>query len=121
MLRSLAQIAPKRAAPSPASSNQFALVRHATRLQDVERVEQHLPEILGRALARSWIDTGFSAAFLADPKGLLAQYEVFLPDAVTLDVDTNEAERPRVIVYENQGSGRRRRLMFLQLAMLAGR
>jgi len=114
----------KRGAQSDANGEHqgsFALVKRPVRLEDVDRVESHLPEILGRAMARSWIDAEFSQAFLASPKHLLARYNVFLPDNVALETETSDSERPRVVVYEVGAQGHRHRLMFFQLVMLAGR
>lgn len=99
----------------------FALVRQSTHLQDSARVERHLPEILGRALARAWIDADFSGALHADPKRLLAHYKVFLPHTVSIEIETTETQRHRIVVYENHQHGARRRVMYLQLVMLAGK
>lgn len=99
----------------------FALVRQSTHLQDIARVERHLPEILGRALARAWIDADFSDTLRADPKGLLAHYKVFLPHTVSIEIETTETQRQRIVVYENRQHGARRRVMYLQLVMLAGK
>lgn len=110
------------AQPTPsAPPSDFALVRRSTHLQDIARVERHLPEILGRALARAWIDTGFSETLRADPKGLLAHYNVFLPTTVSLEIETTETQRQRIVVYENRQNEDRRRVMYLQLVMLAGK
>lgn len=99
----------------------FALVRQSTHLQDIARVERHLPEILGRALARAWIDADFSDMLRVDPKGLLAHYKVFLPHTVSIEIETTETQRQRIVVYENHQHGARRRVMYLQLVMLAGK
>lgn len=99
----------------------FALVRQSTHLQDIARVERHLPEILGRALARAWIDADFSDTLCSDPKGLLAHYNVFLPATVSIELETTETQRQRIVVYENRQHGERRRVMYLQLVMLAGK
>lgn len=103
------------------SQSDFALVRQSTHLQDIARVERHLPEILGRALARAWIDTDFSRSLRSDPKGLLAHYKVFLPNTVSIEIETTETQRQRIVVYENHQHGARRRVMYLQLVMLAGK
>ena len=99
----------------------FALVRQSTHLQDIARVERHLPEILGRALARAWIDADFSTALRSDPKGLLAHYNVYLPTTVSIEIETTETQRQRIVVYENRQHGPRRRVMYLQRVMLAGK
>jgi hypothetical protein len=106
---------------SAAPPSDFALVRQSTHLQDIARVERHLPEILGRALARAWIDADFSDTLRADPKGLLAHYKVFLPTTVSIELETTETQRQRIVVYENRQHGDRRRVMYLQLVMLAGK
>jgi len=116
MVRSL-----RRGSGADASPERFALVRRATTLQDIARVERHLPEILGRALARSWIDREFCAALMADPKGLLARYDVFLPDSVRIEVETSATQRQRIVVHETRPDGTARRLMYLQLVMMAGK
>ena len=110
------------AQPSSAMpSTDFALVRQSTHLQDIARVERHLPEILGRALARAWIDGDFSDTLRADPKGLLAHYNVYLPTTVSIEIETTETQRQRIMVYENRQQGDPRRVMYLQLVMLAGK
>lgn len=103
-----------------AGPDDFALVRRATQLQDIARVERHLPDILGRALARGWIDADFSAALMADPKALLARYDVHLPATVTLAVEMTETGRQRIVVYDTPPGAARRRVMYLQLVMMAG-
>ncbi|MEM9435484.1 MAG: hypothetical protein AAGA15_00475 [Pseudomonadota bacterium] len=124
MLSSLKRSRSKAGVSPPATGarqGSFALVHRPTRLEDVERVERHLPEILGRAMARSWIDAGFSEAFLGAPRDLLERYDVYLPNNVSLVTEMSDSERPRVVVYEVEPNGDRRRLMYLQLVMLAGR
>ena len=112
----------RRAQPATAvPPSDFALVRRSTHLQDIARVERHLPEILGRAMARAWIDGDFSDRLRADPKGLLAHYDVYLPTTVSIEIETTETQRQRIVVYENRQHGDRRRVMYLQLVMLAGK
>ena len=120
MIRSLNRFIGQQAKAHDAP-DRFALVRRATTLQDIARVERHLPEILGRALARSWIDNEFSAALMADPKALLARYDVFLPESVRISVETSATQRQRIVVHEIQPDGSLRRLMYLQLVMMASK
>lgn len=120
MVRTLSRLAGQRS-QGDVSPERFALVQRATTLQDIARVERHLPEILGRALARSWIDREFSAALMVDPKGLLARYNVFLPASVRIEVETSATQRQRIVVYQTQQDGESRRLMYLQLVMMAGK
>lgn len=103
-----------------ANSAEFALVRRVTQLDDLARVERHLPDILGRAMARAWIDPDFSADLMRDPKALLGRYDVHLPAHVSLQVETTEAGRQRIVVYDTSAAGIARRVMYLQLVMLAG-
>ena len=44
----------------------FSLYEGERHFTDREDVRQHLPDILGKALARTWIDTEFHKAF--DPQ-----------------------------------------------------
>ena len=114
---------PARIVPTPPDTDKdnFDLVRFETRLKNRAQVESLLPDILGRALARIWIDPGFRKRFADDPKGTLAAYGVFLPDSITIDFLTLESLRPRVVVYEAVApAGTRRRLLYLQLVMMAG-
>lgn len=90
------------------------------RLEDIGSVEKHLPAILGRALARSWIDESFSDALLFDPKSVLANHGVHISDSVEVKAEVTEHGRQRIIVYVRQ-AGEIQRLMCLQLALLAGR
>lgn len=106
---------------SGGATGDFALVRRATNLTDIDRIERHLPEIIGRALARGWIDNGFRDALMRDPKGLLARYSVFLPENISIEVEETSTQRQRIVVYEGLKSGERRRVMYLQLVMMAGK
>ena len=98
------------------------LVQRETRLLNRAEVARFLPDILGRALARCWLDAAFRDRFLADPKGVLSDYAVHLPDAFSITIETEGATRPRVVVYENDArQGTRTRLLYLQLVMMAGK
>ena len=102
-------------------AEEFVLVERITRLMTLDEIERHLPDILGRALARGWIDKPFQSAFMDDPKEMLATYDVHLPDAVEIEVETEPGKRPRIVVYQISLGGRKRRLLYLQLVMMAGR
>ncbi|ESW61942.1 MAG: hypothetical protein Q27BPR15_03710 [Rhodobacter sp. CACIA14H1] len=100
----------------------YDLVKRETRLRNRAQVERHLPEILGRALARIWIDPGFRDRFAADPVGTLAYYDVFLPDSIEIDFVTEGTTRPQVVVYERTIRAMpRKRLLYLQLVLTAAR
>jgi len=103
--------------PSP-----FDLVAEAISLDDTAQIQRYLPDILGRALARAWIDAAFRAAFCADPKATLATHRIRLPASITIAVITEGQTRPMVVVSEAaQGDRAARRLLYLQLVMVAGK
>jgi hypothetical protein len=98
------------------------LVSVETALRDSAQVERFLPDILGRVLARCWIDSGFRADFATDPKGTLAAHRIHLPDSICIDVVTEGQTRPMVVVSEVAvHGGAKRRLLYLQLVMVAGK
>lgn len=107
------------AANEPDGPN-FGLVRQATYLEDTDQVRRFLPDILGRALARIWIDRGFRDRFGEDPIGVMAQYDVHLPPSIEVELVTEGVSRPRIVVYEKRVIGPRRRLLYLQMVMKAG-
>lgn len=110
------------ARPTVAQPPDFDLVAGPTRLTNTEQVERHLPDIIGRALARIWIDRAFRDDFAADPKGTLAFHDVHLPPTIDIDFVSESGSRPQVVVHEQLGrAGQRRRLLFLQLVMVAGK
>ncbi len=115
----------RRSGPQPgprAGVDPYALSAGATRLESRAEVERYLPDILGRALARCWIDADFRTRFCADPDGTLAQHRIELPATIRIEVVTKGQTRPMVIVQERQqGSTQMRRLLYLQLVMVAGK
>lgn len=107
-------------APQEPEGGKFGLVRKETYLRDTDQVKRFLPDILGRALARIWIDRTFRERFASDPIGTMAEYDVFLPEAIDVEFETEGVTRPRIVVYERRAVGPRRRLLYLQLVMKAG-
>ncbi len=98
------------------------LVDVETSLGDRAQVEKFLPDILGRALARCWIDRVFRAAFLADPVRTLSVHRIRLPASIRIHVVTEGQTRPMVVVSEEGLHGSpARRLLYLQLVMVAGK
>lgn len=112
------QVTGPRVAPA---SREFALVDMSTRLVDRTMVEDVLPDILGRALARGWIDPVFQERLLEDPKALLERYSVFLPNSILVRSERDANSRNRLVVYEVLPGKRPQRLLYLQLVMRAGR
>ena len=91
-------------------------------LKNREDVKKYLPDILGRVLARIWIDKPFKESFKANPRQVLNDNGVFLPDDMILEFQKPNSDRPKIIVYEKKnGSNFKVRVVQLQLVMLAGR
>ena len=104
-------------------------INHALKLVDKdlylknrEDVKKFLPDILGRVLARIWIDTNFKENFKLNPASVLSENGVFLPDDMILEFQKPNSDRPKIIVYEKKGDTNFKiRVVQLQLVMLAGR
>ena len=93
--------------------------RHFTGRDDVR---EFLPDILGKALARTWIDIDFHQAFDNDPCGTLELHGVYLPENMTIEFQRQNANRPRIVVYEKRPNSKfKMRVLYLQLVMMAGR
>lgn len=91
-------------------------------LKNREDVKKYLPDILGRVLARIWIDKTFKENFKSDPKYILNENGVFLPDDMILEFQKPNSDRPKIIVYEKKpNSNFKIRVVQLQLVMIAGR
>jgi len=87
-------------------------------LENEEQIQEFLPEVLGQALARTWIDKRFLNAFHEFPIEILERGGVYLPDHISVEFRKEEKSRPRVIVYENTKQNKRK-LLELKLIMVA--
>ena len=102
--------------------NALELVDKDLILKNREDVKKYLPDILGRVLARIWIDKSFKENFKSNPKEVLNDNGVFLPDEMILEFQKPNSDRPKIIVYEKkEKSNFKVRVVQLQLVMLAGR
>ena len=85
-------------------------------------VRKYLPDILGRVLARVWIDTGFKEEFSKDPQKTLEFNGVYLPEDMSIEFQKPNSDRPRIVVYEQRPNSKfKLRVLYLQLVMMAGR
>ena len=87
-------------------------------LESENQIQQYLPEVLGQALARTWIDKRFLDAFYKYPVEILERGGVYLPESVSVEFKKEKNQRPKVIVYEND-KNKKRKLLELKLVMVA--
>lgn len=87
-------------------------------LESKEQVQELLPEVLGQALARTWIDKRFLEAFYSFPEEILERGGVYLPDHISVEFQKGQKSRPKVIVYE-KSDNIKRKLLELKLIMVA--
>ena len=87
-------------------------------LESEKQIQKYLPEVLGQALARTWIDKRFLEAFYEYPVEVLERGGVYLPSSVSVEFKKEKDQRPKVIVYENDKKTKRK-LLELKLVMVA--
>ena len=87
-------------------------------LESEKQIQKYLPEVLGQALARTWVDKRFLDAFYEYPVEVLERGGVYLPASVSVEFKKEKDQRPKVIVYENEKNSRRK-LLELKLVMVA--
>ena len=98
------------------------LVNGNLSLSSREEVKKLLPDIMGKALARIWIDADFHRDFSLDPHSTLEKNGVHLPETMVVEFQKPNSDRPRIVVYERRpGSKFKARIFYLQLIMMAGR
>ena len=104
------------------SSKPFQLVKESLKLESREEVKDFLPDILGKVLARVWLDQAFHRDFSQDPQKTLERNGVYLPENMSLEFQKQNTDRPRIVVFEKKpGSKFKLRVFYLQLVMMAGR
>ena len=100
----------------------FSLVDQTIYLNNRKDVQSVLPDVLGRVLARIWIDAEFRDAFKSQPQKTLEYHGIFLPEGMTLEFQKPNSDRPRIVVYEKKPNIKfKMRVLHLQLVMIAGR
>ena len=87
-------------------------------LESEKQIQKYLPEVLGQALARTWIDKRFLDAFYEYPVEVLERGGVYLPDSVSVEFKKEKDQRPKVIVYAHEKKSKRK-LLELKLVMVA--
>jgi hypothetical protein len=87
-------------------------------LETEDQIQEFLPEVLGQALARTWIDNRFLDAFYKFPVEVLERGGIYLPEHISVEFKKEQKSRPKVIVYENSNN-KRRKILELKLIMVA--
>ena len=87
-------------------------------LETEDQIQEFLPEVLGQALARTWIDNRFLDAFYQFPVEVLERGGVYLPEHISVEFKKEQKSRPKVIVYENS-INKKRKILELKLIMVA--
>ena len=99
---------------------EFKLVDEDIKLDTREAVKAQLPEILGRALARSWIDSAYNQRLQTDVRATLLEGGVAIPDSYDCEYEKKNGQRAKIVVYERTGK-LRLRVCGLHLTMMATR
>ena len=81
-------------------------------------MQKYLPDVLGQALARTWVDKRFLDAFFNYPVEILERGGVYLPEKIQLEFSKEEKSRPKVTVFEKTNEGRKK-VLELKLIMVA--
>jgi hypothetical protein len=81
-------------------------------------IQKYLPDVLGQALARTWVDKRFLDAFFKYPVEILERGGVYLPEKIQLEFSKEEKSRPKVTVFERTKEGRKK-VLELKLIMVA--
>ena len=100
----------------------FELVNGNLTLTSRDEVRSLLPDILGKVLARVWLDPSFHREFSQDPQKTLEINGVFLPENMSIEFQKQNTDRPRIVVFEQKPNSKfKLRVFYLQLVMMAGR
>jgi hypothetical protein len=111
----------KRKRPPIVDAQNYSLTRFDDQdiiLENDKQIQEFLPAILGQALARTWVDKRFLEVFCDRPKEMLELSGVFLPESISVEFFKENMKRPKVVVFQTDGS-KRKRLLELKLVMVA--
>ena len=98
------------------------LVNSKLKLTSRDEVRSLLPDILGKVLARVWLDSTFHRECSQDPQKTLEINGVFLPENMSIEFQKQNTDRPRIVVFEQKPNSKfKLRVFYLQLVMMAGR
>ena len=81
--------------PSEPANEKYDLSRFDEQdiiLENENQIQEFLPDILGQALARTWIDRRFLEAFYEQPVEILEKAGVFLPKSITIEFSKGEKD-----------------------------
>jgi len=99
---------------------EFKLVDEDIDLNTRAEVKAQLPDILGRALARSWVDDLYKEQLQTCVHTTLAKGGVAIPDDYICEYETTSGQRAKIVVFEQTGK-LKLRVCGLSLTMVATR
>ena len=95
--------------------NPLDITKKLSHLKTRAEVRKFLPDILGRVLARIWIDTDFKEEFARDPQKTLEFNGVYLPEDMSIEFQKPNSDRPRIVVYEQRPNSKFKLRIFTPL------
>lgn len=99
---------------------EFKLVDEDIKLDTRQQVKDQLPDILGRALARSWVDNHYKSQLAECVHSTLASGGVQIPEDYICEYETTSGQRAKIVVFEKTGK-LKLRVCGLSLTMVATR
>jgi len=98
----------------------FKLVNEDIQLNTRAEIKQQLPDILGRALARSWVDDEYKQQLQDCVHTTLSKGGVNIPADYICEYETTNGQRAKIVVFEQKGR-LKLRVCGLSLTMIATR
>lgn len=93
---------------------------HDIIIKDEADVKRLLPDILGQALARAWVDKRFLEAFINYPVEILERSGIYLPSSIKIVFEKEDQSRPKVTIYSVVGNNMKK-VLELKLILVAQR